>query len=91
MNGRTGSLLDFVELDVSSYLPLPEDYLEDIASLRTRRNMDTITNAQGTRLIEMCKMCNVRILNGTVERDLTHMLASSRVMYITGLVLLIIC
>ena len=69
MNGRMGSLLDSVELEVSSHLPLLDDFLEDIASLRIRRNMDTITNAQGKRLIEMCKMCNVRILNGRVGSD----------------------
>ena len=69
MNGRTGQLLDYVECDHSTYLPLSNDYVEDEFSLYPRTSKDTVVNVQGHRILEMCKMCNLRIINGRFGAD----------------------
>ena len=68
LNGRTGCHLDHVEYDDSTYIPLPDNYEADI-SLATRKNNDKIINDNGHRLLELCKMCNVRIVNGRIKND----------------------
>ena len=69
LNGRTGSLSDFIEHDKAEYLPLPEDYIEDQVETSVRVNMDKVCNAQGKRLLELCKMCSLRITNGRIGAD----------------------
>ena len=51
------------------WLPLPDDYVEDIEPIDIRHNEDKIVNTQGKRVIEICKMCNLRILNGRMGAD----------------------
>ena len=68
-NGRTGSLFDYATCDDSRYLPLSSEYVEDEISVYTRTNMDSVVNAQGQRMIDICKMCNLRIMNGRFGTD----------------------
>ena len=57
-------MFDYVTCDDSRYLPLSSEYVEDEVSVYTRTNMDSVVNAQGQRMIDICKMCNLRIMNG---------------------------
>ena len=68
MNGRTGNLADFVEYDTCAKLPLPDFYTED-SFVFTLDNEDKVVNAQGKRIIEFCKMTNLRIANGRLGVD----------------------
>ena len=68
MNSRTGTLLDYIENDNSYHMPLPDEYVED-GSMSDRANMDGVVNVQGRNLIEFCRMCNLRILNGRHGAD----------------------
>ena len=67
MNGRTGNAPDHLVNDNSSYLPLPDNYVEDIELWRV--NEDHIINTQGRNILEMCKMCDLCILNGRCGAD----------------------
>ena len=51
------------------YLPLSSEYVEDEVSVYTRTNMDSVVIAQGQRMIDICKMCNLRIMNGRFWTD----------------------
>ena len=62
MNGRTGVSPDYVINDNSHYLPLPDDYIEDSEILRA--NEDHMVNTQGRSVLEVCKICDLRIVNG---------------------------
>ena len=55
--------------DSVRFLPLPEEYTEDVISLSPRASADAVINMQGKRLLELCKMCNLRIFNGRVGSD----------------------
>ena len=71
LNARTGSLIDFVELDELSrpdHDLLPSNYLEDII-LPSRQNVDQIVNDQGKYLLDTCIESKLRILNGRIIRD----------------------
>ena len=57
-------MFDYVTCADSRYLPLSSEYVEDEVSVYTRTNMDSVMNAQGQRMIDICKMCNLRIMNG---------------------------
>ena len=46
-------------------------YTPDEAMLLPRYNADTGSNDHGKRVIEMCKMCGIRIVNGRIG-DLTN-------------------
>lgn len=74
-NGRTGKLLDYIELDDTSNLLnldgnfyLPPNYTSDIV-LPKRNNLDVEINEQGRGLIEFCIETKLRILNGRIEGD----------------------
>ena len=101
LNGRTGSdVADYIECDSANYLPLYDDYIEDIpssystqcepcidtcidtddamsssirsssiSSLPPRISMDKVVNEQGKCILEMCKMCNLCIVNGRIYPD----------------------
>ena len=69
MNARTAEQPDFVELDSSNHLPLPDDYIEDLPSTVYRTNQDRVANPQGNLLLELCKSCNLRIVNGRMHAD----------------------
>ena len=51
------------------YLPLPADYGEDNSPPTVRVNEDRIVNSHGRSIIELCKMCNIRIINGRINPD----------------------
>ena len=70
MNGRTGNAPDHLVNDSSSYLPLPDNLVEDTELWRV--NEDHIINTQGRNILDMCKMCDLRILNGMCGADKGH-------------------
>ena len=70
MNGRTGCLPDYVVHDISKNLSLPDDYIEDNGlDLPHRTNSDKMINNYGRLLLELCKTCSLRILNGRAGTD----------------------
>ena len=68
MESRTGILSDYIENDSTRHVPLPDDYIRD-SPMHLRANMDTVVNSQGKCPIGLCRMCNLRILNGRVGSD----------------------
>ena len=70
MNGRTGNAPDHLVDDNSSYLRLPDNYVEDTELWRV--NEDHIINTQGRNILDMCKMCDLRILNEMCGADKGH-------------------
>ena len=68
-NSRVAALPDYVEHDDSRYLPLPDEYTVDDNIVSPRSTADATVNAQGKRLLELCKMCNLRIFNGRIGSD----------------------
>ena len=68
-NSRTALLPDYVLNDNSSHIPLPDDYIADDQSVIPRQNSDKVINNNGRKLIDMCKMCNLRIANGRLGHD----------------------
>ena len=71
--------VDYIIADHAAYLPLPDDYIEDADTLVKRSNEDKVVNGQGKRLIEICKMCNLRVVNGRVGEDRSR----GRITYVT--------
>ena len=70
LNGRTGTLPDFVMNDNDAYSPLSHEYEPDVVCL-PRNNQDTHVNSQGRRILDLCKMSELRILNGRLSTDRT--------------------
>ena len=68
-NSRTALSPDYVLNDNSSHIPLPDDYIADDQSVIPRQNSDKVINNNGRKLIDMCKMCNLRIANGRLGQD----------------------
>ena len=67
LNARTGSGLDFVDTDHCIHVPginLPQKH-----NLRRRKNYDSQINEHGKSLLEMCKTCDLRIVNGRTSGD----------------------
>ena len=62
-NARTGLLCDYIVNDDTIYTDLPINYNLDMENI-SRNNCDKKINAFGKRLIELCKMCGIRIMNG---------------------------
>ena len=69
LNSRVAAEPDHVVHDTVRFLPLPDEYTEDESSLLPRANADAVINMQGRRLLELCKMCNLRIFNGRIGSD----------------------
>ena len=66
-NGRTGSEPDIIlNDDDNSYTPLPDDYIPDANDLPVRYNRDTVVNTSGRRVLDFCKTCDVKIVNGRI-------------------------
>ena len=63
-NGRVSNLSDHIVNDLSSYLPLPNEYIEDSPPTFDRINEDSVVTSQGRRIMDFCKMSNLRIVNG---------------------------
>ena len=68
MNARTGILTDFIVNDDDQYLDLPADYIPDCDLIR-RNNCDKVVNAFGRKLLELCSMAGIRIVNGRIFGD----------------------
>ena len=68
-NARVSSEPDYVINDVAKYLPLPDEYIEDDFDFSIRSTADFTVNVRGRELLELCQMCNLRILNGRVGSD----------------------
>ena len=62
-NARTGLLTDTIVNDDVQYTCLPDDYTIDLDIIE-RQNCDNVVNAFGKRLIELCQMSGLRIVNG---------------------------
>ena len=62
-NARTGNLSDFILNDDGRHVGLPDDYVTD-SIIMDRSNYDTTVTKFGKRLIELCRMCGLRIVNG---------------------------
>ena len=62
-NARTGLLTDTIVNDDVQYTCLPDDYTIDLDIIE-RQNCDKVVNAFGKRLIELCQMSGLRIVNG---------------------------
>ena len=69
-NARTGTLPDVIVNDESNYVGLPDDYVTDM-DIVERNNCDSIVNQFGERLVELCRMSGVRIVNGRKFGDST--------------------
>ena len=69
LNSRVSSELDYVKNDQVKYMPLPDEYVEDDFDFSVRSTADFTVNARGKQLLELCQMCNLRILNGRVGND----------------------
>ena len=69
LNCRVGTAADFIENDYDRYVPLPDDYEIDEGCQNTRSNQDKTINTNGRQLLDVCKMTNLRILNGRVGDD----------------------
>ena len=68
LNGRVpASVCDYIVNDDIRYLPLVDDvYIPDEAMVLPRYNEDTVLNEHGKKVIDMCKMCGIRIVNGRI-------------------------
>ena len=69
LNGRAGIEADYVTDDNYAYLPLPKDYVADIPYVINRNNEDRTVNMSGRRILDICKMSNLRIANGRIGKD----------------------
>ena len=67
-NSRTGQLLDYVQNDDNRFVDLPDNYAID-HELCKRTNQDESVNDFGRTLIDLCRMCELRILNGRIFGD----------------------
>ena len=67
LNARTGSALDFINSDHCIHVPginLPQKH-----NLRRRKKYDSQINEHGKSLLEICKTCDMRIVNGRTPSD----------------------
>ncbi len=64
LNGHTNTVDDFVRYDSDiDPIPLPTNYSADISS--ARRNHDTRpTDNRGKDILDLCKSCSMKIING---------------------------
>lgn len=70
MNARTGTDPDYIVDEMSNYLPVPPEYVQD-KPCRPRNSQDKMQrcNSYGRSLLELCKTTGLRILNGRVVGD----------------------
>ena len=66
-NARTGSALDHIEEDASVHIPGDMPILKH--NLKKRNNYDNQINDRGKTLLDICKTCDLRILNGRTKGD----------------------
>ena len=67
LNGRVADIPDYIVDDNIKHLPVPENLYDTNTSLLSDRyNEDAVVNDHGRKILELCKMCNLRIMNGRV-------------------------
>ena len=66
-NARTGRALDHMEVDNNNHIP--GDIPSFHHNLSQRNNYDNQINDHGKILLDICKSCNLRILNGRTKGD----------------------
>ena len=66
-NARTGCALDYIEVDANIHIPGDMPILKH--NLRKRNNYDNQINDHGKTLLDICKTCDLRILNGRTKGD----------------------
>ena len=62
-NARTGQLYDCIMNDDDVFSPVPGNYFAD-SEIMPRTNCDNGVNEYGKLLTEICRMSNIRIING---------------------------
>ena len=67
LNARTGCPLNFVDVDLCTHIP--GDNLPLLPTPRRINNFDSQINEHGKSLLEICKACDMRILNGRTTGD----------------------
>lgn len=71
-NSRTGSITDFEDvyfMDCEIIEPDPYTPYFDNHDIKHRKNMDTKVNNNGRKLLQLCKMSDIKIVNGRMGRD----------------------
>ena len=70
LNARTGVLKDYIVDDGAKYLPM-EEWYEESTFYKTRNSQDKDGNINnfGFTLLDMCKACDMHILNGRSKGD----------------------
>lgn len=63
LNGRVGTLSDFIINDDDQHVPLGDDYTIDNTQ-RTRYSQDTQVDDRGKHILEICIAAQLRLLNG---------------------------
>jgi len=66
-NARITREPDFIEHDTNGYVPLPQDYVVDISSMRA--SQDTHINSYVRLLLQLCAGSELRIVNGRRGSD----------------------
>ena len=66
-NCRVGVEHDYITNDTDAHIPLPLDYTVDVPLARS--SMDPLCRSEGVTLLNFCKQCEVRILNGRTGKD----------------------
>ena len=61
LNARTGCALDY--LDIDQCIHVPGDNFSPKRDLRRRKNYDSHINEHSQLLLDICKTCDLRILN----------------------------
>jgi endonuclease/exonuclease/phosphatase family metal-dependent hydrolase len=65
-NARTGKLEDFISTDGNRHI---QNLVQDDLDQTKRENFDNTVNSHGKHLLELCKNCDLRILNGRTKGD----------------------
>ena len=66
-NARTGKENDFITDESGTFIPGGE--IPPPPNLTKRQNFDNIVNDHGKQLLDLCKTCDLRILNGRSKGD----------------------
>ena len=67
-NARTGCAIDFNDIDQCMHIPR-NNYLPSSQSQRKRKNYDNQFSDHGKTLLDICKTCDLQILNGRTTGD----------------------
>ena len=68
-NARTGQLIDYTTTDGNDAIDIISFDTEDSLPKYDRYSDDLKSNRYGKELIELCKSCNMRIMNGFYQND----------------------